>query len=566
MENSPFRENIMRDMPGDPDILSALTARQSSAETIRYLQDKIDRASLEHQNALKEKNAVIRDLKNQLASMSEHVKDLKARYDEVSEAVLQEQLLSKVKVEEAGRLMGEQKLRHQRELKLLGELLERSKYEISNLNDRLEKEKKEKESLKSRIQALEAQKADLADKSAMLENNLAQSKKAVEETLSSLFEERKKSSDFSQKVRELENKISGLNKELENTRLNWDAERKEWRELWERERSVWETHRQEFAVWEERLRSEREAWLERLKKEEEKGVDYAQNIARILEDTSKWSDRVTQILKLYASKGVQLPQVFVTPETIKAKTSSGFRKVLALACLTAVLVSSAGWWAYDYSRKLHLSLLASRQLEGGQYTAVASLGDSKVLSTWSDGLIFASPDGKVTKRISDFSGQKLKISALTQANGFLWALDMAQLRFVKIDPETGKILTWLKTAGPAPQGVAFDGFNLWSFDAATGLMYKYSLSGEISGILTYNMPSLKSADALQWSGNEMYAVSNGHLMRYSFKNENFRKISEQKMKNIVSFYIDNGELSALSSGGSISLLDFYRIKNVLEEK
>jgi len=400
----------------------------------------------------------------------------------------------------------------------------------------------------------------------LLENNISQSKKAVEETLGNLLEERKKGAELSKKVNELENKISSLNKELDNTRLNWDAERKEWRELWERERSVWETHRQEFAVWEERLRSEREAWLERLKKEEEKGVDYAGNIARILEDTSKWSEKVTQILKLYASKGVQLPQVFVMPETIKSKTSSTFRKILAMASISIALLSSGIWWAYDYSTKLHLSLSHSSQLEGGKYTGIIPFSNGYALSTWADGLIFVSQDGKVEKRISDFSGHKLKISAITSANGYIWALDMAQLRFVKIDPESGKIISWVKTAGPAPQGLAFDGFNLWSFDAATGLMYKYSLNTEISGIITYNIGSLKSADALQWNGNDLIAVSQGKILRYVFENDNFKKKSVQKVENIVSFYIDKKDLAALKNSGMSYAVDFYKVKNSPEGK
>ncbi|MEW5950448.1 MAG: hypothetical protein AB1637_00985 [Elusimicrobiota bacterium] len=561
MEKSPLTGNSSYS-----DILSAIGAREASAETIRYLQNKIDASAQEYRLALKEKNDVIKDLKSQLASMNEHLAMIKERYDEASEAILQEQLLSKVKVEEADKVLKEQKIRHQKELKLISELLERAKFEINSLSSRLESERKEKNELKEKIKSLELQKANLADKTALLENTSSQNKKAVEETLGALFEERKKTSDFSKKINELENKISGLNKELENTRLNWDAERKEWRELWERERSVWETHRQEFAVWEERLRSEREAWLERLKKEEERGVDYAQNIAKILEDTSKWSDKVTQILKLYASKGVQLPQVFVSAETVKKKMSSGLRKTLVFAFASFVLLSAGLWTAYDYSLKLHLKPIYSLNLDSGQYTALAFDENKRIFATWSDGIIFSDKEGKIINRISDFSGQRLKISAMALSNGYIWALDLAQLRFVKIDSESGKIISSLKTAGPVPQGLAFDGFNLWSFDAATGLLYKYSPNSDINGVITYNLPGLKSAEALVWKENELYVCSQGEIIRYSFKNDSFSKITKQKIKNIVSFYIDKAEMAALKTDGKSAKADFYSIKNFSEEK
>lgn len=564
MENFPSRINIASS--SYIDALSALSAREASIETIKYLQNKIDILSDQHSAALKEKNDTIKALKNQIVSLNAHLAMIKEKYDEAVQAIMQEQLLSKVKIEQANGLVNEQRAKHQKEIKLIAELLERSKYEINALSAKLENEKKEKNEIKQKINALEIQKANLEDKAALAENNLAQSKKAVEETLGSLFEEKKKTADLSKKNSELENKISSLNKELENMKLNWDAERKQWRELWERERNVWETHRQEFAIWEERLRSEREAWLERLRKEEEKGVDYAQNITKILEDTSRWSDKVTQILKLYASKGIQLPQVFVTPETVKAKTDSSLKKIFAFAAISIALMSGLAWWAYDYSLKLHLRLIYSMALDNAQYTAVAFEKDKRIFATWSQGLVFTDKEGKIKSRVSDFSGQKLKISAIAASNGYTWALDLAQLRFVKIDNETGKIISSVKTAGPAPQGLAFDGFNLWSFDAASGLLYKYSPNSDISGVVTYNLPGVKSIESLVWKNEELLASSEGRIIRYSFKNDSFRRITSQKLKNIVSFYINEAELSALKSDGKSVYADFYLIKNYMEEK
>jgi len=538
------------------DIFSSSAIKESSLETIKYLQDKLEKSHFEYQNILKERNNAIKELKNQISTLNEQYKNLKEIYDKANEEIMKEQLISKLKVEEAKKLIDEQKKSHKKEIELLSQLLERSKFEIKNLSQKLEAQKKEAFELKNKISEIEKQKMDLSDKMALIENNLNQSKKAVEETLGNLFEERKKTSEYSKKVLEQEKMINSLKSEIDNMRSNWDAERKEWRELWERERSVWETHRQEFAIWEERLRQEREAWLERLKKEEEKGVDYASNISKILEDTSKWSEKVTQVLKLYATKGIQLPHVFVTPEVIKKKTVSSFRKLLAVSFVSALMLSALVYWIYDYNHKLHFALAKEYNLEDSNYTALSVMDKNIFIANWNKGISIRDENNNIVKNIA----LNAKISALYVSGEYIWALDMSQLRFIKIDIKTSEIINSIKSAGPAPQALAFDGFNLWAFDASTGLLYKYYLNGSINGISTYNLKEIKNMDSMQFIGDNLYVLSNGELFKYNFKNENFDKIFKQKL-NVSGFNFNNGYAYFLEKGVTSNKWSVYKIKN-----
>lgn len=533
--------------------------RQSKLETVAYLKSKLEKMQMEYENALKAKDATIADLKNQIDALHAHIKEIKQHYDKAKEDLLQEQLLQAVKLQETDKILREQKANHAKEVKLLQELLERSRDEIKNLGVKLENLKKEKNELNDKLKKIEIEKMNLEDKVAALENNLSESKKAVEETLGELLNERKLHNDSKRQIKELQNKLEEIRKELENTKLNWDAERNQWRELWERERSVWETHRQEFAIWEERLRSEREAWLERLRQEEEKGVNNVQAITKILEDTSKWSEKVTQILKLYATKGIQLPQVFVTPEVIAKKTSSGFKKVFALTLSAIVFLGSLVWWIYDYKTKLHFSQIRQWVLDDSNYTGLAMEGENILLSHWSKGLILKDKEFKNIKNIDKFSGQNLKISAISYHKDFAWLLDMSQLRFVKIDLN-GNILSSISSAGPAPQGLSWDGFNLWSFDASTGLLYKYSVNGGIKGIITYKLKGIKTVDSLQWLNDVLFVLSDGKLYRYHYEQDNFTEYSSQKLKDAFNFYLSKEKLLTFERKGSVNSLNEYKIK------
>jgi len=565
MENSEF-EKKLDDLSKNLSLAPARPAPvygetgSSRAETIKFLQDKLAGTQAEYEGLLTLKNSTINDLTNQIEAMRAHIEEVKQHYDAAREELLQEQMLQAVKLEETDKLMKDQKTNHQKEIKLLSEILERSKYEIKTLDEKNENLRRERDELKGKTRKAEMEKMDLSDRVSARENGLSESKKAVEETLGRLLEERKLHNDSKRRIKELEGKISELSGEIENAKLNWTAERKEWRELWDRERSVWETHRQEFAVWEERLRSEREAWLSRLRQEEEKGVNSAQSITKILEDTSKWSEKVTQVLKLYATKGVQLPHVFVTPEVVAKRTVSSFRRVFALGALAVMAFGVLSWWVYDYKTKVHFSLSAERTLEDSNYTSLFSEGESLFLAHWNRGLVVKNGKFENSGALETFSGQEAKISAVSCGGGFMWLLDMAQLRFLKADPKTGEIIQSYKTAGPAPQGLAYDGFNLWAFDASTGLLYKYSLNGGVQGIITYNLKGVKTVNAMQWTGEKLAVLSDGYLIRYNFKNDVFDRFSSQKLKNAVAFYFEGEKMTALEKSGSINKVVEYRVK------
>jgi len=534
--------------------------KQSKIETVEYLSNKLNKIQSEYENEIRLKDSLINDLKNQIEALHAHIKEVKEHYDRAKEDLMQEQLLQAVRLQETEKILKDQKNSHQKEIQLLQDLLSRSRDEIKNLTDKIEKLNKERNELREKIKNIEIEKMNLKDKVSALENNLNDSKKAVEETLGQLFEERKLHNDSKKLIKELQNKLDEAKKELENAKLNWDAERKEWRELWDRERSVWETHRQEFAIWEERLRNEREAWLERLRQEEGKSVDNAKIITKILEDTSKWSEKVTQVLKLYATKGVQLPHVFVTPEVITKKTVSGFRKVFAITLLSIISLALLSWWIYDYKNKLHFSLVSQFNLDDSNYTAIASDKDNIILSHWNKGVIFKNKKFENIGIIDNFSGQKLKISAMTLSENFIWLLDISQLRILKIDFK-GNIIKFFPLAGPAPQGLAYDGFNIWTFDSSTGLIYRYNINGEVKGIITYSLNGIKNIDSMQWIGNNLFVLSEGKLIKYIYENDIFKKKSSQTLKNAFAFYFDNDRFFVFENKGSLNQLVEYKVRN-----
>ena len=395
----------------------------------------------------------------------------------------------------------------------------------------------------------------------------------MEKTLSELLAERRSRQDAEKKINEAEKKSAELESRLADAKVNWDAERKEWRELWDRERSVWETHRQEFAVWESRLRSEREAWSAKLKEEETKGLDYAAGLANTLKESSQWSEKVTQILKLYALKGVQLPAVFVPSDrsAIPAMAARGVSRLLAIALAGLTLLGSLTWWLYDYRTKAHFTLLSRASLDTSAAAGFAFSKDGLWLADWDKGLILKDPKDLSTLRVLNGAGGDpvskhgagpFRPAAVAAFEGGAWALDMAQLRFIKKDVISGKISESVKTPGPAPQGVAWDGFNLWSFDAATGLLYRYGLD-PLSGVeASFELPALKSLAAMQWVGAELWTLdAKNELRRYVLKNGTFERISSQKLKAPASaFWAGDGYFWTLGNNAGMGAPEIRKYK------
>ena len=541
---------------------------ESHIETVQFLKNNFSKSESQWKRLLEVKEANIRDLSAQLDETRAHLGELKRHYQEAREKIINEELAVALNLEESGKILNAQKKNHAREAALLKEVLERTKIEMNGMNERLEILRAERDSWKKKFTGLAVEQSNLKDAAAGLEHKLGGAKEAVEKTLSELLAERRARQDVEKKIKESEKKTAELESQLSNAKANWDAERKEWRELWDRERSVWETHRQEFAVWETRLRSEREAWSAKLKEEEGKGLDYAAGLANTLKESSQWSEKVTQILKLYALKGVQLPSVFVSSEKTAAPVAAARRGVVRLMAMTLaglILLGGFAWRLYDYRSKAHFMFLSRQSLDLPAAAGFSFSKDGLWLADWDKGLVLKDPKDLSTLRVlSGAAGEPFKPAALAAFEGGVWVLDMAQLRFIKKDLKNGAILESAKTPGPAPQGVAWDGYNLWSFDAATGLLYRYGLDPSAGVEASFELPAVKSLAAMQWVGAELWTLdTKNYLRRYAFKGGVFETVSSQKLKiSATAFWTGNGYFWTLgnSEGMGAPKVEKYKLK------
>jgi len=530
-------------------------------EVIEYLKNKLKTKILEYEDEIRKKDELISDLKSQIESLNKTIENLKKMHLEMEENLINQNKELILKMEESKNIFLKQKEKHQKEISLLKSIFEKTKSDLYNLSKELESIKKEKEELRKKVVELEKEKTTLQDKLKMLENQLAESKKAVEESFSNLLQERNKTAELNKKITSLSKENEELKKQLENTRIAWDNERAQWKEMWEREKSLWESHRMEFAVWEERLRQEREAWLKKMKEEEEKGVENAKALYKVLEDASKWSYKVSELMKLYANKNIVLPTVVTSSETIQKKISSTFKKIVGFALASVFVLSTMFYLAYDYKHRLRFSKISSYTLEDINYTSFVKRGDWYIFSHFTDGLIFKDKALKTITKINNLDGTRLKIVSLAGSGADIWALDIGSLRFLKIDPDTGKILRSFKTATIAPQGIAYDGVYLWSFDAITGLLYRYDINGEVNGISTYSLDGIKSVDSIFWYSNTLFVLSSNKLYRFKYTADKFEKISSQNVKNFVYCNLYNDEMYVLKDEMGVKKFEILKIKN-----
>ncbi|MCG2726506.1 MAG: hypothetical protein L6420_09720 [Elusimicrobia bacterium] len=508
--------------------------RESNVETMKFLKDNFSKAQIEWQSLLETKEHNIVDLTAQLSEMKAHLGELRQHYQVAREKLIAEELNVALKLDETQKILKSQKHNHHKEIALLKEVLERSRTEIENLQIRADKLIGERDESRKKSREYKEDSMNLKDSVMSLENKIQESKRAVEETLSELFAERKAKSLAEKKASEMDVKNNELQADIASLRSNWDAERKQWRELWERERSVWETHRQEFAVWEQRLRTERQAWTDKIKKEEQKDIDYATGLSKVLKESTQWSEKVTQILKLYALKGVELPKVFVPiGQKSMHKPAGAFKKVFAIALGGLIMLGGLGFWVYDYRSKAHLKLLSQYTLNLKNPTAVSISKEGIWLSDWQNGISLRDKkDFALLREINGSNKEPFRPSAMEVKGDYIWVLDMAQLRFVKKETKQGLVMQSVKTPGPAPQSVSFDGFNLWSFDAATGLVYRYSLDPEQGIEASFEINGIKNIASMQWRGAILWVLgSDSYLRRYKFEYNAFKEISSQKLEN-----------------------------------
>ncbi|HNW43479.1 MAG TPA: hypothetical protein PKI19_03180 [Elusimicrobiales bacterium] len=531
--------------------------RRANTDTMRFLRENFSKAETEWKTLLAAKDSQLRDLSAQLDETRLQLEEAKQRWADARENALNQEMATALNLEESKKLLDAQKKNHARETGLLKEVLERTKAEMVALQDRVDAVRKERDEQRRKCDALAVEKANLADGSAGLTARLAEAKEAVERTLAELLAERRGRRDEQGKIKILEAQAAEKIKDLEHMKASWDAERTQWRELWDRERSVWETHRAEFAVWEERLRSEREAWTLKMREQEAKGVENAAGLASVLRESSQWTEKVTQILKLYALKGVELPRAFVSagagPSAFKPGKSAA--RALALTLAGLLLLGGAAWQLYAYRAKVHYKLLSRAAIDLPNPSGFAVTKDGVWFSDWERGLLLKDAKDLATlKVLAAPAGAPLRPAALGVASGGLWTLDMAQLRYARQDFGSGAVLESAKTPGPAPQGAAWDGYNLWAFDASSGQLYKYSLDTGAGAAAAYGLEGVKSLVCMQWVGGRLWVLDNKNkLRRYALAADGFKLLSSQEFISPApaAFWVDGGKLWTLEKAGKL---------------
>ena len=531
--------------------------RQSNLDTMGFLRENFSKAESEWKTLLAAKETQLRDLTALLEETKAHLGELKQHYQEAREQTINEEMSTALSLGEAKKLLDAQKRNHAREITLLRELLERTKTEIMSLQDRVDALRAERDDWHNKFAGLSVEKADLDDARAGLTARLADSKEAVEKTLIELFSERKARRDEQVRVKDLEGQIKELTGRLDSAKANWDAERTQWRELWDRERSVWETHRQEFAVWEERLRSEREAWTLKMREQESKGVENAAGLANVLKESSQWTEKVTQVLKLYALRGVELPRVLVSagPHQGYLRARRNVGRALALGLAGLLLMAGAAWQIYAWRAKVHYKFIVSAPLDLPNPSGLAMTKEGLWLADWNKGLVLKDIDDLSTLRILPApAGGPLRPGALSASDSGLWTLDMAQLRYALQNFTDGGISEAFKTPGAAPQGAAWDGNSLWAFDAASGLLYKYGLDPAEGASATYALAGVKSLVCMQWSGGRLWTLDGKNVLRrYVLKEGVFTEISSQNFGNkAAAFWVEGKTLWSIEKAGELS--------------
>lgn len=532
-----------------------------SFEIINYLEKRMKEKVDEYEGIVRQKDDTIKKLNQRILELESFIEELKTTKSKSEQDILQQNKELIFKVEESKNLLVKQKEKHQKEINLLKNIFDKTRLDIESLSKELDELKKERTKLRNDNMSLISEKERLENKLKMVDEQLSTSKQAVEQTLSELFSERKKIDELSKKLIQAQKDNEELKKQIDSIKLAWDSERAQWKEMWERERSLWESHRMEFAVWEERLRSEREAWLKVLREEESKGIENAKKLAEVLEESSKWSYKVGELLKLYANKEIVLPHVFTSSETIKKKVNRGIRKVIVFALFSIMILGFSSYIYYDYSKKIRLSLVSSLMLDENSYTSFIKNEDFYLFAHPQKGIIIKDNELKTVDVINEIDGIILKPSLITQEGGFVWAFDLSSLRFIKIDLNERKVISSVKALTYAPQGITSDGTSLWSFDGIGGVLQKYDINGQINSVKTYELDGIKTIDCLCWIGDELIVLSNSKIYRFMFRNDRFIKKSSQKTKNFVYCYVYRDELYILKDMISNKRIEIYKIKN-----
>jgi streptogramin lyase len=121
----------------------------------------------------------------------------------------------------------------------------------------------------------------------------------------------------------------------------------------------------------------------------------------------------------------------------------------------------------------------------------------------------------------------------------LWLADSFTAKIYKIDPETGNVLSSFESPGHHPEGLAWDGQYLWHVDSGEKLMYKLDPdTGRALSILESNSPNPRD---LAWDGEYIWIAD--------FKSDTLLKVSTVDGMMVQTFPAPAGEPAGLTFDG-----------------
>ncbi|MFH2204265.1 MAG: hypothetical protein ABIJ96_14190 [Elusimicrobiota bacterium] len=577
--------------------ISSMT-RDASLEAVSYLRRQHDAELLRLRQFSELKDRTVRELTDRLRAAEQEISSLRAKSMRGDAAIVQHMEGAAAELADAKKMLQIQDERFAEEEKILRGVAESTRQQLAAETARwreLERQWNEREQqylldireLQARAERSTEEAAAQEGRSRHALNDLREAKNAIERTLAELLQERKEREQSNGerdkalgRVREIEDHMKGLQQ-------LWDEERSQWQELWDRERSTWDSQRKEYAKWEGTLRSERKEWHETLSSLRERESKFHETMAESLRKSSAVGEKITSMLQFAASKAVDVISskpgasgAAVVPGMAATRVAPprpmSWKKMLSAAVVVAVLLSAYPLW--QHAHRLRFELVESHVLPADNPTGMAYDGNVLMLSDWS-GTIYSLDPEEPSDIISQ---QRVKESGVYHPNAAaiwgdaLYTLDAAQSRILR-HPLTSpaKIALSWPAPGPAPVTLTHDGQNLWSYDAATRVVYRHLGEGKDSEVEPYKLELDILPSAITWFKDELwvYDAKSRHIMLFEVDGKNLDLLRSKELatplQSILLTYRADKEgkqhlelwgLHAPTEGAEPPALKKYRIK------
>jgi len=104
----------------------------------------------------------------------------------------------------------------------------------------------------------------------------------------------------------------------------------------------------------------------------------------------------------------------------------------------------------------------------------------------------------------------------------MWTLDAARARLLRSTPTRPDVVTAaIPSPGPAPTALAFDGKNLWSYDAANHALYRHA--ADEATHKSYPIEEQVVPNAMAWVDGKLWVhdTKSPRIMVYAFEGDRF---------------------------------------------